>query len=140
MGGKSGQDKGKRGEREVIALLQPVVNEVYEAHDMDAPRLQRNTLQSDKGGQDIVGLDWLAPEVKWCEQLQVYQWWQQTLRQAGAGKVPVLFYKRNKVDWKVRMYGRLGMPTCERLVPVTVDLLDFLDWFRARLVQELSDV
>ena len=78
--GSMARSKGQRGEREIVALLQAVVNEVYTAYNrkvistteselvqyrtLEVPLLQRNTIQSDRGGYDIVGLDWLAPEVK----------------------------------------------------------------------------
>lgn len=137
MGGAMSRNKGQRGEREVIDALQPVVNTVYRAHDKDPPLLQRNTLQSDSGGYDIVGLPWFAPEVKYEEVFAVNAWWKQTLGQAKPGTVPVLFYRRNKVVWCVRMYGMLGAPGSNVQVPVTVCMADFLAWFTRRLEFEI---
>lgn len=112
MGGKSSLNKGKRGEREVVKLLQPIVDKVYSAYPMlgDAPAIQRNTLQSDKGGFDLVGLDWLAPEVKFQESFNLSGWWAQTERQAATHQTPVLIYRRSRVSWRVRikMYRQLG--------------------------------
>lgn len=138
MSGTMARNKGKRGERGVIDLLQPVVNEVYELNDMEAPILKRNTLQSDDGGSDIAGLPWLALEVKYQEQENVNGWWRQTLEQAGQDGIPVLVYRRNNAKWRVRMFGMLGTPGCGYTVPVTVDIEHFLLWFRLRLIQELT--
>lgn len=137
--GAGSRNKGKAGEREVINLLQPVVTEVYEAFDRDAPLLQRNTLACDAGGFDVVGLEWLALEIK--NHATGYQkaWWEQCLAQAGHATVPVLFYRRANVSqderWQVRMFCKL----CEGLiVPCTISSASFLAWFRIRLSQELS--
>ncbi len=138
MGGKAARDKGKRGERQVIEMLQPVVNEVYELHDMDAPLLQRNTLQSDEGGCDLAGLEWLSIEVKFQETLHINAWWAQTLKQAGRSKTPVLIFKQSRVKWTVMMYGTLGTREWELTTPVFIDVTPFLAWFRRRLSDELS--
>lgn len=132
------REKGKKGEREVIALLQPVVNNVYEAFAMDAPLLQRNTLQSHVGGCDVAGLPWMALEVKYQEGLTVASWWDQCVRQAGKDKTPILFYRRNNMKWHVRMLGLLGTPSAGITVPVTVSVEAFIAWFRIRLTKELS--
>lgn len=136
---RGNQNKGKEGERQVIRLLQPVVNSVFAAHNKEAPILQRNTLQSDRGGCDLVGLDWLALEVKRQEQLAIPQWWQQTLRQAAGTKEPVLFYRRNNEAWKVvvevcmRPISGWSMPTVATISPE-----DFVEWFKWRLTWELQ--
>jgi len=134
------RNKGKRGEREIITLLQPLVDQVYEANELDAPVLKRNTLQSDGGGFDIVGLDWIALEVKYHETFQVEKWWEQCMRQAGPGQMPVLVYRRNGMrTWLVRMLGFVGEPSCGHTVPVSVRWEDFLLWFRTRLAKELKN-
>ena len=95
---KFSREKGKRGEREVARIIQDVVNYVF---GENAPRIQRNTLQSDKGGFDLVGLEDFAIEVKRHEKLNVKAWWKQTVRQAGKDKIPVLFYRQNNTPWSV---------------------------------------
>lgn len=138
MGGKMSRDKGKRGEREICKLLQPVVNEIYAEFDLEPPVLKRNTLQSDGGGCDLAGLLWLAIEVKYQETIALSQWWKQTLAQASPEQTPILFYRRNSTKWKVMMFGMLGRPSQAVTAPVVVDPEFFLQWFRARLVEELS--
>lgn len=95
---KFSREKGKRGEREVARIIQDVVNEVF---GENAPRIQRNTLQSDKGGFDLVGLEDFAIEVKRHEKLNVKAWWKQTVKQAGKDKLPILFYRQNNTPWSV---------------------------------------
>ena len=142
MGGKMSRAKGQRGEREIIELLQPVVNEVYEAALLRAPKLKRNSLQSDDGGSDIAGLPWLALEVKYQEKNDTPRvleiWWEQTLEQAEGCREPVLFYRRNGSKWRVQMYGMLSAGGIAFTVPVLISPADFLRWFRARLIKELG--
>lgn len=139
MGGLHSRNKGKRGERDVIGLLQPVINEVYEAHGLEAPVLKRNTMQSDGGGFDLHGLEWLAIEVKHCAKPAVAAWWQQTLSQCGQHQTAVLFYKIDRRGWTVRVWGfleRTGQTT--HCIPVAISAEDWLQWFRTRLNHELS--
>lgn len=155
--GAMARRKGQRGEREIVDLLQAVVNEVYSRVYMTStehiPLLQRNTLQSDRGGYDIVGLDWLAPEVKRCETLNLKEWWLQCKAQAKPHQTPVLFYRSNGQKWRVRMLGYLtdGLGYCQSLdqttaplprrvrVLVDISMDSFLVYFRARLENELRE-
>lgn len=143
MGGSMSRNKGKRGEREVIDALQPVVNQVYAAHgyaEVDIPVLKRNTLQSDGGGFDIVGLHWFAPEVKYHETFHVEKWWAQCVAQAGRGQVPVLLWRCNGMrTWNVRMLGYVGAPSLGLTVPVQLSFEDFRKWFRIQLNKEIEN-
>lgn len=148
MGGKSSLDKGKRGEREVIALLQPIVDKVYAefegmrdartGYEVKGPRLQRNTLQSDSGGFDIVGLEWLALEVKFQETLNVEVWWRQTCGQASEGQVPVLFYRKSRVEWKVMTLSRVVAGSKNIRLRTESRGADWLVWFEWALRWELK--
>lgn len=142
MGGKMSRNKGQRGERAVIKILQPVVDRVYLNHDIESPQLQRNLLQSDSGGFDIYGLDWAAIEVKWQENYAIPMWWRQTIEQCGEEQVPILFYRRSRVPWTVRM---LADVSCGRLsegvvVPVDMRVHEFLKYFEAELDAQLSSL
>lgn len=136
------RNKGKRGERGVIDLLQPVIEEACRLCAVDdVPLLQRNTLQSDRGGFDICGLEWLAPEVKNCETFQLDKWWQQACRQTKKGQTTVLFYKRNHVPWRVRMPGVLyceAGPNTWHPCVMDVSMEDFLIYFKMRVIAELK--
>ena len=95
-------------------------------------------MQSHRGGYDIVGLEFLALEVKFQEQITINAWWRQTTEQAGQNRVPVLIYRKSRVAWRVVMYGTLAAGVDKLRVPVDISLEDFLVWFDARLSYELS--
>jgi hypothetical protein len=146
MGGSYSRNKGARCEREVIKLLQPVVNEVWtqvfgeRVGEWEIPKLQRNTLQSDEGGFDIVGLQWLALEVKHQEKLQVEKWWEQTVKQAKGKLEPVLWYKQNNVKFRVRIWGSIFVHSdgghIHEVIEMSVE--SFLVYFEKRLRSELE--
>jgi len=115
------RQKGQEGEREIIRLLSEVCEKTVE--------LRRNLAQTREGGYDIVGLEWLAMEVKRQETLDVENWWKQTLRQAGEGQHPVLLYRQNRKAWNVMMWGRVGEMRCR----VQINLLTFQMWLRQEL-------
>lgn len=116
--------KGQDGEREVIKLLEPIVRNCGQG------MLFRNLNQTREGGHDIVGLDWLAIEVKRQETLDIESWWAQTLRQAGNDKVPVLVYRQNRKAWQVCMWGKVGEITCR--VQISFDI------FKVWLLHEIE--
>lgn len=143
MSGMMSKQKGKRGEREVVKLLQVVVDMVYNAYGLEPPQLERNLMQSHKGGYDVVGLEWMALEVKFHESEQIQKWWEQTIRQAGPGQEPVLFYRKSRAQWKVVMNGKLshttGLTSINVLCPVVINLNAFLEYFQLRIELELKD-
>lgn len=125
--------KGQTGEREVIKLLQPIINRVYDDARQYAPQLQRNTLQAHKGGFDILGIDNLAIEVKRAEKLNLSDWWQQTTRQAK-DKEPVLIYRQNRQKWRVRMLK--DVDRVSMIIDISVE--DFLTWLECFLRHQLA--
>ena len=122
MSGRTSRNKGARGEREVIALLQPVVNRVYEARGKVPPVLKRNYMQRFAAKQyDIDGLPWIALEIKRQERTEgISQWWKQTLASCRNGQVPVLIHRQNHGKWKVRT--RLKILIGNRRVKATMDI------------------
>lgn len=146
MGGLKSRNKGKVGEREVVHLLQPAVDEVYAyvkaqlgLVEIEVPKLQRNQMQSHGGGFDIVGLHWLALEVKYHAVLKLPEWWKQTVEQAGKGQLPVLIYRRNGDKWRVRMMAFLCTPEMGTGIkaPVDVPIENFIVHFKSILYNEL---
>lgn len=125
--------KGQRGEREVVKLLQAVVDVVRTRRGLPSLLLQRNTLQSDKGGEDIAGLKGFAIEVKWQESMTPFnQWWNQCLRQAERCQgVPILFYRASHQPWKVKMRAFVLTPTDRDSVEMDMQISveDFIEWF-----------
>lgn len=135
---RSNRDKGKRGERDVIKLLQPIVDNAYTEAGLAPVTLQRNTLQSDNGGFDIVGLEWLALEVKNQERLNIAQWWQQTVNQAKDEQEPVLLYKVSRSGWRVRMFGRLLTNDKRIRLPVDIAFDGFALFVAVRIAESLQ--
>lgn len=138
-----GQNKGKRTERAVVQLLQPVVNRVYEERGLEPPQLLRNTMQSRAGGYDIVGLEWLALEVKHQETLNLSAWWEQAERQARPTQTPVLLYKQNNHKFRARMIGFLAHQgsSYDRVIHTLVDISAdaFLLYLAERITHELEN-
>lgn len=133
MGGLMSRNKGKRGEREIIDMLQPVVTQVREELGLRPLVLKRNTLQSDGGGCDVAGLRWLALEIKLHAKPQVNAWWAQTLEQSEEGGEPVLAYRCDRQRWKFRLWASLGHGL---VAAAEVGEEEFLLWFRRRLTHE----
>lgn len=135
--------KGKSAEREVVAMLQEAVNEVYAGSDIIPDLFRTGYQQSDKGGSDIGGIPWLACEVKFHKQLAVNTWWEQCAGQARKDQTPVLFYKVAHKGWRVRMRGVLHCPTANGLfrhAVVDISTDDFLGYFKHRLLHDVKKV
>ena len=139
MGGLASRNKGKRGEREVVKLLQPIVDRVFEERGLEPPVMFRNQNQSFQGGYDIDGIDWLALEVKRQEQLNINGWWKQTLSQANPEQVPVLIYKQNHKPWKVIMFGYLDCGTKRVKARMEMNLDTFLLYFETKMCDVLDN-
>lgn len=91
--GRSSRDKGKRGEREVAALLRE------RGHDA------RRGVQyhGGPGSPDVTGLPGVHIEVKRTEQLRLYDALAQSMADAGDGEVPTVWHRRNGERWVVVM-------------------------------------
>lgn len=140
--GKMARDKGARGEREVIDLLQPIVDTAYREAGLEPPQLKRtSSMQADGGGCDVHGLDWLALEVKRCETLQLDAWWRQCLQQAKPGQMPVLVYRQNKRRWGVRCFLQIAVTNTVVAADLAIDYFEayFADCLRLSLQQRSND-
>ena len=135
---KASRDKGARGEREIIDLLQPIVDTAYKAVGKEPPRLQcTSSLQADGGGCDVHGLPGLALEVKRCETLQIESWWRQCVQQSKAGQLPVLVYRQNGRKWIVRLLLQIAVPSI-MLVVADIAIEAFAAYFAACLRLSLN--
>lgn len=97
------RSKGQRGEREVVKILQEIMDDVCMELGKEKICIQRNQNQSWKGGEDLTGLPWLSVEIKYQNCDFQNAWWNQCVRQAKANQIPVLFYRRNHKPWRVRL-------------------------------------
>lgn len=84
------REKGKVGEREIAAYLR--------AHGLPARRGVQ--YQGSPDSPDVIGLDGFHIEVKRVEQLNLENAMAQSIRDAGAGEIPVVFHRRNRTPWK----------------------------------------
>ena len=93
MGGKRSRDKGKRGEREVAALLRQ--------HGYDGKRGQQYCGAA--GDADVLGLPGVHIEVKYVEKLNIHGAIAQSISDARAGETPIVMHRKNQADWLVTM-------------------------------------
>lgn len=139
MSGKMAKNKGANAEREVAKILQPIIDEVYESVGLESPTMKRNLEQTRGGGYDLVGIDWMALEIKRQENLSIESWWKQTIKQTLPGQVPVLMYRQNNKKWRVVMLGAIrSSKTSAVSMRVEISLNDFLRWFTTRAMNELK--
>ena len=141
--------KGKRAERAVASILNPILVSCVQRVGCDPVTLKRNLSQTQIGGFDLEGLPWLAIEIKHHKAVSLPAWWRQTCQQAGTdengapivgrtSREPVLIWKQHGGKWNVRMIGRLEIEPGRRLrcaVDVSWDV--FLQWFDKRAEVEL---
>ena len=138
MAGNSSRNKGANAEREIVRLLQPIVDKIYVAYDMqEIPLLERNTLQCNKGGSDIAGLEWMALEIKRHESLSLELWWEQCLSQSKRGQTPILLYRQNGRKWRCQTHGALlfgnDISSGHSIIRVDLNIDDFLAWFENKV-------
>ena len=91
------REKGKRGER--------IVADFFKDHGYDA---HRSAQFCGKTGQaaDVIGVDGVHLEVKFCEAMRLYDWMSQAIRDSeaeGKGNIPVVIHKQNRKDMLVTM-------------------------------------
>lgn len=99
--------KGKSGEREAAIILTGIIAPVYRHLDVPLPELKRNLTQARSGGYDLVGLEWLALEVKRRESNEIGTWWSQAIAQAGENQEPVLMWRQSRKPWRFRVLARV---------------------------------
>ena len=139
MAGAMSRGKGARGEREAKALVLGWAEPVYRHAGVEPPTLERNLMQSRSGGFDLVGIPWLALEVKRQENPQLPAWWRQTVRQSGEGQVPFLMWRGNRQSWRFRVLVNCahGAPHCGQwgitALPVDMDSEAAKAWFQAEV-------
>jgi hypothetical protein len=145
MAGRMSRNKGAGGEREVIRLLQPIVDRVCAACGCPSFELIRDGRQRyQKKLYDIFGLPWLSMEVKRVEnQSGIEGWWRQVLAATKEGQIPVLLYRQNHGKWKVRVKVRIhcgGKGASARYVRTVVTMTweGFCAWFEQKLLSELE--
>lgn len=130
-------NKGKRAERDVARILNPILQRVCQSAGIPEWKLARNLVQAARGGEDLVGVDWIAIEIKHHNEIngKLNGWWAQAVRQAGDTMEPVLIYRANGTKWRVRLWSLLTIDlAAKRRLKVCSDISfdDFLIWFEKR--------
>tara|TARA_Y100000296_G_scaffold72828_2_gene89630 strand:+ start:478 stop:924 length:447 start_codon:yes stop_codon:yes gene_type:complete len=132
--------KGAAGELEAARLLVSWAQGI-----MPGATFTRNLEQVRGGGHDLLGLEWLAIEVKRQEALSVSSWWGQTVRQADAvGGIPFLMWRQNRKKWQFRVrivaahYGPHGSGT--QPLDVDLDLDQAKAWFQGELYYRTKEM
>lgn len=137
--GAKGINKGRNAEREIVGLLQPILDYAWGTIKLEAPQLQRRGLGF--SGQDIVGLEWLALEVKFHAKPAIESWWEQCVEQSkrrnGGRATPVLAYKTNFKPWRVRMPGFAASDVMHACI-VDIDWESFEYWFYKRCLVDVE--
>lgn len=89
--GKASKEKGKKGERELAAVLRE--------HGYSARRGQQFCGAS--GDADVIGLDGIHIEVKRTEALRLYDAMAQAKADARPEEKPAVFHRKNNHKWVV---------------------------------------
>ena len=89
--GKASKEKGKKGERELAAVLRE--------HGYSARRGQQFCGAS--GDADVIGLGGIHIEVKRTETLRLYDALTQAKADARPGEKPAVFHRKNNHKWVV---------------------------------------
>ena len=106
--GRMQREKGKRGEREVAALIR--------GHGFEAWRGQQ--FRGGEGSPDIVhNIPNVHMEVKFREQFSLYPALEETATTVEAikGNMPVVFHRRKTKPWVVVMYAEDYLNLVERI-------------------------
>lgn len=91
--GKSQQEKGKRGERELAKIL---TDYGFECH-------RGQQYCGSNGDADVVGLSGIHIEVKRVEKLNIMKAMKQSQEDARSGELPAVFHRKNHEEWLVTM-------------------------------------
>lgn len=138
--GKHASAKGAQGERDVLNAFRDIMRDVEDelkekglvfvarSDFATRKRLERGTSNRDIGNIPIISI-----EVKRNEKLNVKGAWEQAVRQADGGLLPVLVYRYNREPWRVRTWGALthydGSGAVVHYAVSEVSLVDFLAYF-----------
>lgn len=144
--GKMQRNKGKSGEREVVAIFDGIHKAIgfckSDSNGAEVP-VGRNHSQAERGGHDITGVAFFAPEVKRVatppSRGQVKKWWAQTCEQADiACKEPLLLYRANHQPWTIVLWAQVeGMP--QEWYMMEMGSEEFMCYYRDRVYNGMCD-
>lgn len=138
------KQKGKRGENAAMEILQDVIDNLYMRVNREPPQLTANRNGWKQGRHDVVGFRWLALEVKNVENdkpAAIGGWWDQCKEQAAMVKdsIPVLMYKRNNREFRIRMRGNVrNIDGTMFTTVVDISQDSFLVWFAKEVTKRMA--
>lgn len=136
--GRASSRKGADGEREVLSAFRDVMRNVEEqlaatgyTFVARSDFTTRKRLEKGTSNRDLGNIPLISIEVKRNEKLNLKAAWEQTMRQADGGLLPVLVYRYNREPWAVRTTAALVYPNGSpaNYVVAEVSLPDFLSYF-----------
>lgn len=138
--GRGSAAKGAKGERDVLAAfreaMQAVESELAQAGFNFVARSEfatRKRIEAGTSNRDIGNIPIISIEVKRNESLNLKAAWEQTVRQANGGLLPVLVYRYNREPWRCRTWAALthydGSGAVVDYVVAETSLTDFLTYY-----------
>lgn len=148
--GRASSRKGATGERDVLGAFRDAMRAVEaalaECGHVFVARSEfatRKRIEKDTSNRDIGNIPLISIEVKRNENLNIKAAWEQCVRQADGGLLPVLVYRYNREPWRVRTWIALTHhDRSGRVVSYAqgeVSLVDFLDYFAKMYREFLSE-
>ena len=123
------RQKGAEGERQVMKIMNDIVQEVrvvngLEKHvTMDLP-FQRNQNQSAVGGDDLTNPFGLSIEVKRQEALSINSWWKQCVKSALRTQgLAILIFRQSHQKWRIMLPGTIPISRNIVVGPTRVDAI-----------------
>ena len=89
--GKMSREKGKRGERELVNVL----------NKMGVPARRGVQYHGGPESPDVVGMDFVHIEVKRVERLNIYDAYDQSVYDSADYETPVVAHRKNGKPWLV---------------------------------------
>jgi len=112
------RDKGARFEREVAAWFRDSLL------DPDARRGQQFAGGTDSPDVVLPNMEWLHIEAKHVEKLNIYKAMEQAKRDAGEGKIPTVFMRKNGEEMLVVLPARYIFGFAVKLVEPFIETIE----------------
>jgi hypothetical protein len=135
---KGSSAKGANAERDVLSAFRDVMVNVEadieaEGHTFVARSsfATRKRIEKGTSNRDLGNIPLISIEVKRREKLAVESWWEQAMRQADSGELPVLVYRANREPWTVLTWVACTDPLGRivKYVRGAMSLPDFLAYY-----------
>lgn len=132
--------KGQRGEREIVHLLQEIMDTAHgNVGSTKIPLISRNLEQTRDGGYDI-GIYEYCVEVKRVEKPNLTAFWKQACKQAARVEgVPVLAWRLNGGSWTFKILVPILIGNSPVDTAVDMDIATFKAYLVKQIELKLRD-